>query len=561
MSLRLIFFVCFFWSWAIGDTYGQIIADFAFDDTSDMPASLKKNAAGLDALDINPNARSDGEGVYTLKDPANPDRQQNIDLKIPQDLLSHTESFFMEFDFRSQEDFSWLIYSGYGPNLNLFRFAHVDRPGQRGFHLRYATKKNPGTLIESGYVGGPLQRGERAVIGLMYDKVTGTAYIYKNGDLQWSTADADKTPGYGFHWQTAEGHLTVGFGMDGDGSTTPSLYRFRAFEQRCSALPPVVESEAVCDSGEVVLRASGGDDGQYRWYKEDNGNLTLIQGEINSTYTTNTLSQSATYYVSVAGAFCESSPVPAEAVVHQQPKQPKVSYTPACGPGEVTLYLEEKEENVSYLWYSEEHSQPVEHNDSLSITLRQDTVIYVVARSSNCQSAVLPLYISIQEPPVVDAGEDISILKGESASLFASGDFISCKWSGKEPLENADSPSIEVSPDVTQTYIVTARNSNGCESSDTVTVLVLNKFPVPNAFSPNNDGRNDTWEIPNIEKYPDCKIVIFNRWGNEVFQSTGYRSPWDGTLNGSLLPADTYYYTLRLSPEHTPVKGSVVIFH
>ena len=563
MSLRLIFFIFLLWGLVTNIGYGQTLADFTFDDTSDLPASLKKNAAGSDALSINPNARSDGEGVYTIKDPNAPDRDQNIDLEIAEDLLNHTESIYLEFDFRSQENFAWLINSGYSFGLDLFRFGHAnyaDRPEQRGFHLRYATKADPSTLITSGYVGTPLELGERAVIGFWYDKDSGTAYIYKNGEEIWKTPDPQKTPGFGLHWQTAKGVFTVGANMDGSGSTTPSLYRFRAFEKPCmGAFPPMVENDTICGSGTISLTASGGKEGQYRWYTGEEGNLALIQGETSSTFVTPFLDQTSTFYVAVATDVCESAPVPVKVFVVQEPLKPKLSFTQPCGPGEVTLYLEDPVENTDYWWYAGENSELVMENKALTISVLKDTVFYVKADNGFCQSEPHAVHIYLQQPPVIDAGPDITILKGESAELYASGNFSSCTWSGPSNFKAQDAVSITVNPEISQTYVVTAVGENGCESSDTVTVFIQTKFPVPNAFSPNNDGRNDTWIIPNIENYPNCKILIFNRWGNELFSSEGYQQPWDGTMNGSPLPTGTYFYTLQLSPRQEPVKGSLII--
>ncbi|KAA5549086.1 ice-binding family protein [Adhaeribacter rhizoryzae] len=65
---------------------------------------------------------------------------------------------------------------------------------------------------------------------------------------------------------------------------------------------------------------------------------------------------------------------------------------------------------------------------------------------------------------------------------------------------------------------------------------------IANVFSPNNDGTNDKWEIPNILNFPDNDLVIINRWGNEVYRSKSYQNNWDG---GSL-SAGTYFYVLNV---------------
>ncbi len=72
------------------------------------------------------------------------------------------------------------------------------------------------------------------------------------------------------------------------------------------------------------------------------------------------------------------------------------------------------------------------------------------------------------------------------------------------------------------------------------------KAPViPNNFTPNGDGVNDTWDIKYIDSYPGCTVDIFNRYGSHLFTSIGYAKAWDGTYNGAPLPVGTYYYVIN----------------
>jgi gliding motility-associated-like protein len=66
---------------------------------------------------------------------------------------------------------------------------------------------------------------------------------------------------------------------------------------------------------------------------------------------------------------------------------------------------------------------------------------------------------------------------------------------------------------------------------------------IPNVFSPNNDGNNDTWEIGNLQNFAGNDLVILNRWGNEVYKSKSYQNNW----NGDKLAEGTYYYVLRVT--------------
>nr|WP_294858042.1 HYR domain-containing protein [uncultured Fluviicola sp.] len=88
-----------------------------------------------------------------------------------------------------------------------------------------------------------------------------------------------------------------------------------------------------------------------------------------------------------------------------------------------------------------------------------------------------------------------------------------------------------------------------------------NTFDVPTVFTPNHDGDNDQFIIPNLhETSPDCKVMIINRWGSRVFESTGYAEPWDGTFKGGDLPTGTYFYEI-VSPngDFKTIKGSISI--
>jgi|GEM_PF-6490745 len=102
--------------------------------------------------------------------------------------------------------------------------------------------------------------------------------------------------------------------------------------------------------------------------------------------------------------------------------------------------------------------------------------------------------------------------------------------------------------------------SNGVcpASTDSMRVEVLN-FVVPSGFSPNGDGRNDTWVLRGIESYGPAQVIVFNRWENVVFQSDNYQNDWQGiNAAGSPLADDTYFYLLNLS-DGREFKGYVVI--
>ena len=78
-------------------------------------------------------------------------------------------------------------------------------------------------------------------------------------------------------------------------------------------------------------------------------------------------------------------------------------------------------------------------------------------------------------------------------------------------------------------------------------------------FDTNNDGQNDQWVIRGIDDYPDCRVEVYNRWGNPVFVSQGYRQPWDGKSGGQDLPPAIYQYVIKPGGSHPNRSGSLLI--
>ena len=109
------------------------------------------------------------------------------------------------------------------------------------------------------------------------------------------------------------------------------------------------------------------------------------------------------------------------------------------------------------------------------------------------------------------------------------------------------------------TYSITVNDANGCVKQDTfiVNALDIDCLQPPTAFTPDGDGINDTWYLPNLELYPNTKVQIFNQWGNLIYETNGTYIPWDGGYKGRILPAATYYYIIDLGNGSAPYTGPV----
>ena len=138
-------------------------------------------------------------------------------------------------------------------------------------------------------------------------------------------------------------------------------------------------------------------------------------------------------------------------------------------------------------------------------------------------------------------------------------------WSPVSGLDHPNSPNPVSTTDTTITYLVAATNQFGCVALDSVTVLVTStgkvSFEVPNAFTPNGDGRNDCLGVKSWGGVELEEFSIFNRWGQRVFSSTKTNPCWDGRFNGEQQPSGGYVYVIRAKTYCGPVKrtGTVIL--
>ena len=107
------------------------------------------------------------------------------------------------------------------------------------------------------------------------------------------------------------------------------------------------------------------------------------------------------------------------------------------------------------------------------------------------------------------------------------------------------------------TYRVKDENGNWSNVATVKITMRANALLIPNVFTPNGDGRNDKFEITGLEAYGNANLLIFNRWGNEVYKNGNYKNEWDALG----LNEGTYYYILNLKQgDKTEVhKGWILI--
>lgn len=212
-------------------------------------------------------------------------------------------------------------------------------------------------------------------------------------------------------------------------------------------------------------------------------------------------------------------------------------------------------------------------NNTLAITpnytvsnLTQPTSFILVATSSVAACFDIDtVFIDLHTLPTVDAGSSAmvpvysSVTIGGNPTSFSA---VSLTWTPAQYLDNANAFNPVASNTINIIYTVTVTDLNGCIESGTVAVDLFPELNVTNGFTPNGDGKNDTWIIDYIEQFPNNTVEIFNRWGDIIFTSKGYQTPFDGKYKGGDLPVGTYYYVIHLNhPGYPkPITGPITIF-
>lgn len=314
----------------------------------------------------------------------------------------------------------------------------------------------------------------------------------------------------------------------------------------------VAPSYAVCLGDDLQLTATGG--ASYKW-TGPNGFTSADQNPvINSASTAN----AGTYTVTVTSAQgCQDiaqtqvqiNPIPAGTVS-----------------GDVTICENEStvlaaSGGVRYSWLPATGLSDATASAPVANPIQTTTYAVRIFNANGCYDTKT-VKVTVLAKPTADAGADKKIFEGQSVQLSgtAQGNQLTYLWTPSTYLDNPHSLSPVAKPTEDITYTLKVITANGCgESTDQVFVRVYKEVVVPNTFSPNGDGMNDTWRIEALETYPDCSLAVYNRYGQLVYQSRGYSKEWNGTFNGEAIPAGTYYYIIDLRNKTPLIKGWVMI--
>ena len=195
--------------------------------------------------------------------------------------------------------------------------------------------------------------------------------------------------------------------------------------------------------------------------------------------------------------------------------------------------------------------------------ITETTTLYIYVENGTCNDQST-FDITINYTPWVDVLDPVSVYERYELEALAVGDYYT-KPNGGGTLLNAGD-IIESS----QTLYVYAE-ANGCsdESSFDITINVI-ELSTRYGISPDGDNNNETWQIVDIEHYPDNEVTIYNRWGDMVYHTKHYNNTthvFSGTANkltnlgADILPEGTYFFTIDIfnSKNVGTTKGFIVL--
>lgn len=189
-----------------------------------------------------------------------------------------------------------------------------------------------------------------------------------------------------------------------------------------------------------------------------------------------------------------------------------------------------------------------DNTPSINVTPSSSTTYSVIGSNGTCTGTAMVNVVVNNTPTVTVTPITATIQITGEVSLLANG-ADTYSWTPSDGLNNPFAANPVVSPTITTDYCVWGINSNGCADSACVKVIVDNRCGelfVPNVFSPNDDNNNDKLCVyGTLCIVKDYVFVIYDRWGEKVFETTDKTACWDGTYKGKPLNNATFVYYIK----------------
>jgi gliding motility-associated-like protein len=404
------------------------------------------------------------------------------------------------------------------------------------------------------------------------------------GDQSVFTFHADVSSGYSdpvFQWQeSTDGGKTftniagaTNLVYERPATDSPAKYLYRlAVSQRqnkdvssCSIYSnlisvgvnkfPVINATTMghCLGDSLLLIAN--DAAQFLW----TGPNGFSGNEQNSVIANATAASNGKYYVTATSAKGCVSKDSTEALLYARPQVSAGSDQEICEGNNVQL--KSAGSNItSWQWSPPDGlSNP---NVASPLASPLQTTLYIL-QAANVDCVVSDsVLVTVNINPSANAGADKIIIKGQSATLdgTAGGTDVNYFWTPANNISGSSSLTPVVNPSITETYVLNVFSNKGCKTAtDSVSVKVYQQLYVPDAFTPNGDGINDTWLIETLKAYPGAEVKVFNRTGQKIFDNNGRNISWDGTFKGEMQDTGAYVYLIDLKNNSPVIKGIVYL--
>lgn len=203
--------------------------------------------------------------------------------------------------------------------------------------------------------------------------------------------------------------------------------------------------------------------------------------------------------------------------------------------------------------------------DSISLWVQPDsTSAYQSISGNKCGTDTAAVTIELVDFEA-SAGQDTCIAEGASVELQASGGNRYRWLEGEYPVSSPDIANPMVQPADSAWFVVEIFGPAGCVLLDSVLVEVatnpLRSIMPISLITPNGDGKNDILFFKNLTKFPDNQLIVWNRWGQVVYEKEAYQQDderWDGASPSGPLPDGEYYYLLEVNGERIQQTLSII---
>ncbi len=384
----------------------------------------------------------------------------------------------------------------------------------------------------------------------------------REGDLEWSwtlgNGAVASQPAPGIIRYERAGIYPVQLIVAHNGCRDTVNWNLTVHPNPVPALTP--KDPVLCLGNSVQLSVRDGV--QYQWKPAEGiANLNIPNPFISPTVSTS-------YKVTVINQFgCVS--MDSTTVTVAQPIQLQVAAdTAVCRGFSVNLPVSGAS---SYQWISGEGLSSSTSPNPIASPVTDTRYRVVGYDAYNCFTDTAEVLVMVRELPTVDAGNDIRLATGDQVQLkpIYSADVVSYSWSPRWFVSCASCPEPLAFPRDNAPITITVQNQYGCVATDAVGFQLecAENVSIPNAFTPNNDGKNDRFNLMGKGIREVKSLRIYSRLGDVIFERKNFQirerqAGWDGTISGNPAAAGTYVYFAEFicdTGELFTRKGTVIV--